>query len=66
MTDKFFDPYDFIDDDWTDAVVSVAESMGGRERERIAPITSAAQRKNDTFQRMREMAARTRERRVIR
>ena len=66
MTYKPFDPYDFIDDDWTDAVVSVAESMGGEERERIAPITTAAQRKNDTFQRMREMAARTRERRVIR
>ena len=66
MTDKPFDPYDFIDDDWTDAVVSVAESMGGRERDRIAPIATATQRKNDTFQKMREMAARTRERRVIR
>ena len=66
MTDKPFDPYDFIDDDWTDAVVSVAESMGGRERDRIVPITTSAQQKNETFKKMREMAARTRERRVIR
>jgi len=66
MTDKPFDPYHFIDDDWKNAVVSVAESMGGREPGRIAPITTATQRRNDTFQKMREMAARTRERRVIR
>ena len=66
MTDKPFDPYEFIDDDFTDAVVSVAEIMGGGERVRVAPIPTAAQRKNDTFQKMREMAARTRERRVIR
>ncbi len=66
MTDKPFDPYDFKDDAWTDAVVSVAESMDGGERDRIIPITTETQRKNDTFQRMREMAARTRERRVIR
>jgi hypothetical protein len=66
MTDKPFDPYDFIDDDFTDAVVSVAESMGGRERERTVPLKTTAQRKEDTFQKMRDMAARTRERRVIR
>ena len=66
MNDKPLDHSDFIDDDWTDAVVSVAASIGGGVRERIAPITTATKRKNDTFQKMREMAARTRERRVIR
>jgi hypothetical protein len=66
MIDKPFDPFHFIDDDWTDAVVSVAESMAGRERERTIPITTSTERKNATFQKMREMAARTRERRVIR
>ena len=66
MTDKPFDPYDFIDDDWTDAVVSVAASMDGGEPARIASVPTTKQRKDDTFQKMREMAARTRERRVIR
>jgi ACT domain-containing protein len=58
------DLFDFIDDDWMDAVVEVAKSMPDIERKHISSITKSAQRKNDTFQKMREMAARTRERRV--
>ena len=64
MSGNSSDPSDFIDDDWMDAVVEVAKSMPDRERKQIILITKSAQRKNDTFQKMREMAARTRERRV--
>ena len=60
-----FDPYDFIDDDWIDAVVKVAAEMSDRRVTAVpGEAASVRVRRNEVYRKMREMAARTRERRA--
>jgi hypothetical protein len=59
-----FDPYDFIDDDWIEAVVKVAAGMPAPMVNVVSDATiEASKRRNERYQMMREMAARTREKR---
>ncbi len=51
---------DWIDGDFTAAVIAVAKGLPGN----VIPFPAAARRKNDTYIKMREMAERTRKRRV--
>jgi len=58
-----FDPYDFIDDDWIEAVVAVTAEMPDHRMTAIPGKAGAAiERRNEGYRKMREMAARTRER----
>ena len=64
-----FDPFDFIDDDWIEAVVSVGATLPGREPDRDHAVYAAApvrrtRRKCEANMKMAAMAARTRERRI--
>lgn len=62
---KDFDPFDFIDDDWIEAVVQVAAEMPDRRVTAVPGEAAAAkERRNEGYRKMREMAARTRERRT--
>jgi hypothetical protein len=54
--------FDWIDDDFIKAVVAVAKELPGGEN--IVTFPSTTRKKNDTYKKMREMAARTRKRRV--
>ena len=54
--------FDWIDNDFIQAVVAVAKELPGGEN--IVAFPSAARKKNDTYKKMREMAERTRKRRV--
>lgn len=59
-----FDPYDFIDDDWIEAVVKVAAEMPDRQVIVVpGEAVDSRERRNGGYRKMREMAARTRERR---
>lgn len=60
-----FDPYDFIDDDWIEAVVKVAAEMPDRRvTAALGEAAAARERRNGGYRKMGEMAARTRERRT--
>jgi hypothetical protein len=41
-TDADFDPYDFIDDDWIEAVVSVSATLPGRELDNDHTVRTTA------------------------
>ena len=53
---------EWIENDFIQAVVAVATELPGGEN--IVAFPSAARKKNDTYKKMREMAERTRKRRV--
>ncbi|MBW6503263.1 hypothetical protein K0B90_03155 [bacterium] len=51
---------DWIDNDFINAVVAIGKELPNN----VIPFPAAARKKSDTYSRMREMAARTRKRRV--
>jgi hypothetical protein len=42
MTDSIPDPFDFVDDDFIEAVVSVAATLPGREPDHVPAVRSSA------------------------
>ena len=42
VTFEDFDPFDFIDDDWIEAVVALAATLPGRQQDYVPAVRAAA------------------------